>query len=290
MNGNLVHQYDRETGQYLSSILPDPDPQNPDRWIVPAFSTADPLPTCPRRKWPFRRGDTWALLPDFRGVKLYRKSDGMPSEIFAAGIAPDDAELTESPRPSSEHVWNGTAWVVDEAVVAKRIYDEAMAEFNRRMDHARDMNQGKADAYAAGQLSREERYYFRAWSAYQLDMVRAINAKGFPHTVTWPQEPASFEVACGPVMTDYAARMAKAKEITDGMADAHKGGMLSDEETRIYEAWTEYARRLTQAIDGDKFPNNVVWPDEPAKHEPAAADEPNAPDDAAQAPDADDPL
>ncbi|WP_269503736.1 tail fiber assembly protein [Burkholderia sp. IMCC1007] len=190
MNTNLMHQFDNESGQYVSSFMPDADPMNPNRWLTPAFCTSDPLPDRGPREWPFRRGDSWVLLPDFRGVVLYRTSDGSPAEISIAGVAPNEAGLTDAPRPSTEYVWNGGQWTVDPALLAQRVHDEAMAEFERRMAIARQANAGKADAYAADLLSREECDKFRAWSAYQLDLVRTIQAKDFPLNVRWPSQPA----------------------------------------------------------------------------------------------------
>lgn len=190
MNTNLVHQFDNESGQYVSSFMPDADPMNPNRWLIPAFCTSDPLPDRGPREWPFRRVDSWVLLPDFRGVMLYRTSDGAQAEITIAGVTPDEAGLTDAPRPSAEHVWNDDKWTVDPVRIAQREHEEAMAEFEHRLEVARQANAGKADAYAADLLSPEECDQFRAWSAYQLDLVRAIQADGFPQNVQWPAQPA----------------------------------------------------------------------------------------------------
>ncbi|SAK23309.1 tail assembly chaperone gp38 [Burkholderia multivorans] len=99
----LIHQYDAETGQYISSHLADVDPKNPDRWLVPAFSTLDPLPERSPRTWPFYRNGAWKLLPDHRGQVLYRQDTGEPAEILAAGTTPEAQGLTEirARRPST---------------------------------------------------------------------------------------------------------------------------------------------------------------------------------------------
>ncbi|MBU9163090.1 tail fiber assembly protein [Burkholderia multivorans] len=258
----LIHQYDAETGQYISSHLADVDPKNPNRWLVPAFSTLDPLPERTPRTWPFYRNGAWTLLPDHRGQVLYRQDTGEPAEILAAGTTPEAQGLTEIPRPSPEHVWRDGGWVIDPALVAQRAREAAMVEFESRMARARQMNAGKADAYAAGLLSMEEVYYFRAWSAYQLDLVRAIQSDGFPETVHWPDDPVPFEVACEPALAEFEARMAKAKSFIDGKANAYAAGELSDEEQYNYRAWSAYADRLTHTLNRETFPN-VVWPEEP---------------------------
>ncbi|MGC2960180.1 tail fiber assembly protein [Paraburkholderia graminis] len=264
----LIHQYDAETGQYISSRLADPDPLNADRWLIPAFSTIDELPSRPRLTWPFYIDGAWKLLPDYRGLMLYRQDNGAPAEILIAGTTPAEHGLTETPRPSDEYMFHDGAWVIDPAIVAQRVRAAAMAEFDVRMTHARTMNAGKADAYAAGLLSREEAYYFRAWSAYQLDLVRAIQREGFPDAVSWPDEPVPYEVASAPPMAEYEARMAKAATFTDGKAEAYAARTLPAEDYFNYQAWTAYAEQCTRALDRETFPNAVVWPDEPAAYTP----------------------
>lgn len=267
----LIHQYDAQTGAYISSCLADLDPMNADRWLVPAFSTADELPARAPLTWPFYRDGTWTLLPDYRGRMLYRQDNGEAAEILVAGTTPAENGLAESPRPSNEYTWRDGAWAIDPAIVAQHVRAAAMAEFDMRMAKARAMNTGKADAYAAGLLSREDVYYFRAWSAHQLDLVRVIQDDGFPDAVSWPDEPPSFEVASAPAMAEYAARVAKAATFTDGKAEAYAAHTLSAEDAFNYQAWTAYAEQCTRALDRETFPNAVVWPAEPAAYTPPPA-------------------
>ncbi|WP_242540381.1 tail fiber assembly protein [Trinickia mobilis] len=266
----LIHQYDALTGQYISSRLADSDPRNLDCWLVPAFSTVDELPARTPLTWPFYLNGAWKLLPDYRGRMLYRQDNGEAAEILVAGMTPPDAGLTETPRPSAEHVWHDGAWVIDPAVVAQNVRASAMAEFEKRLAHARDMNAGKADALAAGLLTPEEAYYFRAWSTYQLDLVRAIQRDGFPETVTWPAEPISFDEAMAPVMAEFNARMAKARTFTDGKAEAYAAGTLSDRKAYEYCVWSDYETALSLALERDPLPA-VRWPAEPQPY-PLPAD------------------
>jgi Caudovirales tail fibre assembly protein, lambda gpK len=275
----LIHQYDAETGQYISSRLADPDPRNVDRWLVPAFSTADELPARTSLSWPFYLDGAWKLLPDYRGRMLYRQETGAPAEILVAGTTPAEHGLTETARPSDDYTFLDGAWAIDPVIVAQRIRAAAMAEFDVRMAHARTMNAGKADAYSAGLLSREEAYYFRAWSAYQLDLVRAIQREGFPDAVSWPDEPASFKVASAPAMAEYEACIAKAATFTDGNAEGYAAHTLTAEAYYNYQAWTAYAGQCARVLDRETFPHAVVWPDEPPAYAPPVTPAPIEPDD-----------
>ncbi|AOJ61164.1 phage tail protein [Burkholderia ubonensis] len=259
----LIHNFDAATGQYLSSNLADLDPMNPDRWLIPAFSTSDPLPERPQRTWPFRRNDAWVLLPDYRGQILYRRDNGEPAEITAAGTTPDEHGLTEMRRPSDDHVWRAGEWVIDSARVAEKKHAAAMAEFETRMARARSENRGKADAFAAKRLSREAAYYFLAWTDYQLELVRVIESDDFPTTANWPAEPTPYAVACGPMLAEYAARIAKARTFLDVNADAFAKGALPPVDQLNYRAWKAYADALERAVDNALSDQHVVWPDEP---------------------------
>ncbi|GJH39058.1 tail fiber assembly protein [Paraburkholderia hospita] len=262
----LIHQYDATDGRYISSRLADVDPKNIGRWLVPAFSTDAPLPTRAALQWPFFVKGAWILKPDYRGVMLYRTENGEPAELLMAGVTPEEAGLTLTPRPSSQHSWIDGKWELDPAIVAANVRASAMAEFEARMAHARDMNAGKSDAYASGLLSREESYYFRAWSKYQLDLVRVVQRPDFPASVVWPADPVVYEEASAPAMAEYATRIAKAATFTDGKADDFAAGKLSDEDAYNYRSWTDYADLCARALDRETFPFDVKWPDEPVKY------------------------
>jgi hypothetical protein len=273
----LIHQYDATTGEYISSRLADSDPLNLGRWLVPAFSTADDLPARTPLSWPFYLDGAWKLLPDYRGRMLYRQDTGEAAEILVAGTTPAEHGLTETPRPSDEYTWRDGAWQVDPGVIAQKVRAAAMAEFDMRMTRARTINAGKADALAAGLLSIEEAYYFRAWSAYQLDLVRAIQAEGFPDAVSWPSDPIPFAEASAPAMAEFDVRMAKAEAMTEGKADALAAGTLDSEGYYTLQAWTAYQDDLKRAIARETFPLAVVWPAEPAPYAPPPAPLPITP-------------
>lgn len=191
----LCNQYDNTTGQYVSSFLPDADPRNEGRWLIPAFCTTVPVPEHTPLTWPFWRDGKWVLLPDYRGRKLYRTDTGEPAEMLFAGIMPDAVDLTTQPRPSTDYRWDGKAWEVDPAVLTKRKHDAAMAEFEMRMSKARAANAGKSDAYAAGLLDELGIALFKAWAAYQMDCVRVVESPDFPDKTSWPSEPDATAIA-----------------------------------------------------------------------------------------------
>ncbi|WP_082761372.1 tail fiber assembly protein [Burkholderia savannae] len=217
----LCNQYDNLTGQYVISFLADIDPMNPTRWLIPAFCETKPLPERAPMTWPFWKDGDWVLLPDYRGVRLYRTDTGAPAEITKAGVTPEDAGLTTAPRPSDEYVWRDGTWVVDAAVVARKERQAAMNAFMSRMEKARAKNLGKADALAAGQLDAFERALFDAWAQYQMKLVRVVEAADFPASLAWPAEPDEEAIR---KEVDAVLREEKEKEKEQAAA----GGELAD--------------------------------------------------------------
>ncbi|PTB19554.1 tail assembly chaperone [Trinickia symbiotica] len=188
----LIHHYDQATGEYINSGQPDVDPRNDTRWLVPASSTFDVPPPRTPTTWPFYLDGEWRLLPDFRGRICYRTDNGEPVEIAVAGKTPEELGLTTQPRPSHRHSWAKGAWAVPPELIVREKRDAAMAEFWRLMEVARRQTAGKADAYAAGLLDDEQVHNFKAWSAYQMALVSAIERDTFPDDVEWPPTPGPY--------------------------------------------------------------------------------------------------
>ncbi|MGX6568465.1 phage tail fiber assembly protein [Cupriavidus taiwanensis] len=268
----MIHHYDSHTGQYICSALADPDPRNPNAWLQPAFTTLVPLPERNRYEWPFFRDDAWVMLPDYRGVILYRTESGEPAELGVPGVTPQEAGLTPDPRPSELHRWTAEGWTLDAALVAERTRAAAMAEFDRLMAIAREANAGKADAYAAGLLDAVGTALFKAWSAYQLDLVRVVNSTDFPVVADWPEAPnveaitaaiEAEEAAKAAARAEYDALVALANEATAGKAEAYAAGQLDAVQKAIYEAWLSFLLQLQHVALAPTFPLGVTWPTQP---------------------------
>ncbi|MGT0246661.1 tail fiber assembly protein [Burkholderia pyrrocinia] len=204
----LCNQYDSLTGQYIVSFLADVDPMNSSRYLVPAFCTLEPLPEREPRTWPFWRNHKWEMLPDYRGVRLYRTESGAVAEITVAGVTPDEVGLTEVPRPSDAHVWRDGAWAIDEEIVAGRVREAVMNDFFARLEKARKQNLGKSDARVTGRLSDLEAATFDAWTDYQVALVRVVESPDFPKQIVWPDEPDP-DAVLAKVQAERAAKAAR---------------------------------------------------------------------------------
>jgi hypothetical protein len=109
-----AYNYHPVTGEFTSSFEPDYSPLEPDVPLLPQFSTMEAPPRCAVREVAVFRSGEWARLPDWRGVSLYSTQTGAATAIEEIGIAPEDVDATDAPRPTPNHVWLNGAWALDE--------------------------------------------------------------------------------------------------------------------------------------------------------------------------------
>ncbi|WP_308017670.1 hypothetical protein [Neisseria bergeri] len=131
MPQKTVYQLDTQN-LYIGSTGADPDPLNPENWLIPAgcIETAPPeIPEHHAARW---TGEGWEILEDLRGQTAYRTSDGGKTDIEEVGVLPEG--LTLIPRPSDYHEWDGGSWVLKPTAQKKMLQEaksEKLAEINR---------------------------------------------------------------------------------------------------------------------------------------------------------------
>ncbi|AOJ10610.1 tail fiber assembly protein [Burkholderia mayonis] len=189
-----IYHFHSCTGALVGVGSADPDPMNAERWLIPAFSTTQEPPVQQEREWPFWRDDQWVMKPDYRGVTLFRTSDGIRAAIDEPGISAEEAGLTEVARPGDDYVWRDSKWQVDESLVAVRRKQTKTREFEERLSRVQSRLLGMGDALAAGLLDEAETAIFRAWATYQQELIRVFRSLSFPEIV-WPNEPDEATVA-----------------------------------------------------------------------------------------------
>ncbi len=86
--------YDPFSGEYLMppNTIDTEQPENRDGY---------------KAKW-LPEQQAWTYISDFRGKKMYKKSDGSSVVVSEIGDVPDD--LTAQKQPTPYHVWNGSGW------------------------------------------------------------------------------------------------------------------------------------------------------------------------------------
>lgn len=124
------------TREYLGPGLADPDPLDDGAWLIPAHAWYEAPPVAPAGQAVRRTedGSAWELVADYRGT-VYRTDSGEAQQHTTLGELP--ADLTSAPRPSAEHLWDGTAWVFNVALQAAN-HSALQANLCTQIDTAAD--------------------------------------------------------------------------------------------------------------------------------------------------------
>lgn len=198
-----IHNYHPISGEHLSIGIADANPLEPEEPIVPGFAT----PTMPpdgqdRRARVYRdaagvapqnwQEGSWSLVPDYRGVALYRTADGSSFELGAeySGIGDLPAFLTDEPRPSPAHVWQADEWTLDEALESQQLAEAATARRNALLAEADQLIAPLMDGFVLDELTPEDGARLKALSQYRKALRAVTSQASFPRTINWPVKPA----------------------------------------------------------------------------------------------------
>lgn len=83
-----IFNYHPITKEFLNAGLADPNPLEPDNWLIPANATIAPPPAVLVNQVAVFEDDAWQIKPDYRNV-LYYMPDGKSVNINQIGIEPD---------------------------------------------------------------------------------------------------------------------------------------------------------------------------------------------------------
>lgn len=195
-----IHHYHPETGEWLSTGAADVSPLDADEFLVPAYATPDAPPSTgeheiavylaengrPPFSWP---QGAWSVVSDFRGMSLFRKSDGAPYSLNEtyAGLGPLPADVTSVVPPSSAHVWSVDGWVLDPTRAAEQRRVAAEREQDARVAHAKIEMEPLQFAAELGEATDSEAAALLAWKRYVVQLSRIdLSAE----QITWPEPPA----------------------------------------------------------------------------------------------------
>ncbi|WP_390622929.1 hypothetical protein ACEQUB_01142 [Ralstonia syzygii] len=125
---------------------------------------------------------------DYRSAPLYRTADGVPYDYSGPyqGIGPLPAELTQQPRPSAAHLWDGAAWQLDEALRASQHRADALVERCVRMKQARRAIEPLQAAADLGEATEVEAARLLTWRRHLVALNR-VDLDADP--VAWPEAP-----------------------------------------------------------------------------------------------------
>lgn len=198
-----IYNYHPLTGEYLGTGVADDNPLVPEDPIVPGFATPISPPDWQEMRVRVYRGaagnapqnwqeGSWTLVPDYRGVALYRTADGSPFELGAEYSGQGDLPpfLTDEPRPTAAYVWLNDEWTLDEALETSQLTAAATAKRDLLLAQADSEMQPLIDSFFLGENTPEEDAKRLALSQYRKALRAVTGQAGFPRTINWPVKPA----------------------------------------------------------------------------------------------------
>lgn len=197
-----IFNYHHLTGELLGIGLADDNPLEPKEPIIPGYATPEAPPQASERRvavfrdatgavpqnWPLGR---WTLVPDYRGVVLYRTADGSAFQFGAeySGLGDLPPFLADEPRPSPAHVWQNDEWTLDVALETSQLTVAATARRDTLLAEADAEMQPLFDSYFIGESTPEEDAKRVGLSQYRKALRAVTTQSGFPRSINWPTKP-----------------------------------------------------------------------------------------------------
>lgn len=157
-----VYSYDPATGKYTGTTVADESPLEPGVYLLPAHSTETPPPEVGEHEAALWDGETWSLVPDWRGETRYRTDTGEAVHITELGPLPEG--VTDVAPPDGDYVWDGGAWALPLEVARGRKIAEIQAASTAAF---RAMQAG----YSEGEVASFEQQKLGARAILALDMA-----------------------------------------------------------------------------------------------------------------------
>lgn len=149
------------TLEYIGQSSADADPLEEGNWLIPAHAYPDAPPAIAPGQAAQRSADgaTWLLVADHRGT-VYSTATGAGQPHTELGELPPG--LTSQPRPSPDHSWSGTGWVLDaelQALNLRALGDSLCISVDNAADRARAQVAGdplRAVEYDRARIAAEQ--------------------------------------------------------------------------------------------------------------------------------------
>ncbi|XXN62774.1 tail fiber assembly protein [Enterobacter ludwigii] len=152
---------------------------------IPAHSTAEAPLAGVAGKVSVFRGGIWKQVADHRGEIVYCIVTGEPVEISQPGDYPADTTVLKP--VTAFDVWNGEAWVTDEAAQQAAAVRAAKDEKSVRIAEANAFTQAWQTQLMLGIITDDDKALLTKWMQY-IQAVQAINESDAPN-IEWPAKP-----------------------------------------------------------------------------------------------------
>lgn len=235
------------TREYLGPSLADPDPLENGAWLIPAHAYTDAPPAIAAGQAARRLEDSsaWELIADHRGT-VYSTATGAAQPHTELGELP--AGLTSEPRPTADHLWDGSAWAFDAALQAAN-QSALQHSLCQQIDTAADA----ARATVVGNPTRTEEYKVAASEA-QVFKDAGYPAEAVPRTVAaWAINGRSAQQAADSILAEaaqYTEALYQIRETRLGAKELVRQAMVAGEVEQAQDIAAETIASIEAAVAG----------------------------------------
>lgn len=178
-----AHCADAVTAEYLGAQ---------DVWIsvgtgLPAGAYLDAPPVRVEDQAVVRQTNTWAQVPDYRGMTGYDTTTHQPIAITSLGPLQDSCTLL-APSSPYDH-WNGQAWELDEEAEQQAKQEAAQTELAKRISIANQQIAILTPAVDGGYAKPEHTQLLADWQRCRYELTQVPEQAGWPESPQWPTEP-----------------------------------------------------------------------------------------------------
>lgn len=188
MTRTVIYHAHPLSGEYLGSGNADPDPLEPENWLIPASAYLEPPPEVDKGYVACRllSSPAWEKVEDNRGT-VYATGDGQAQMYNLLGPLP--ATLTRTPPPDRFHRWTEGSWVLDGLLQRAGVTDEVRFIRDEKLIAAGLRISPLQDAVDLLTATDKEATELTAWKTYRVALSRIEEQPGFPFDFEWPLSP-----------------------------------------------------------------------------------------------------
>lgn len=169
-----VHNYNADTGEYISTTEADESPLEPGVFLIPANATEIAPPVEKSGKVRVFSNGEWSHITDLRGT-TYWLADGSEHTVTELGELPEGAMTTAPEKPALTS-------------------DQLAAEARAKRDGLLYSIEWRVNRYtqqkAAGVATNDTESQFVSVLNYAQELRDITKQSGFPDVIAWPIEPA----------------------------------------------------------------------------------------------------
>lgn len=233
-----IYNYDPSTGEFTGAGTADESPLEVGVLLIPAHATTiQPPPVGSSEVAVFdEAAQSWSVVKDYRGTKLFTTDGGTPIEVAAVGDKPEGT--TDQPMPSQYHYWADDHWELNLNAVKTSRWEAIKAERDRRKSGGFKVRVGSSNKWFHSDADNRIQHLGLKDKARDLiagggQMTDKLTILG--QTVKWKTMDGSFVDVSAQVIFDIVAAACDLDAQLFAAAETHRVAMEASADPASYD-------------------------------------------------------